>query len=300
MQEIYDELIKNISKEQILCDEPMSKHTTFRIGGPADIFVKIKNLENLKYVLKIAKNRNLPLTIIGNGSNVLVKDNGIRGIVIKLEMNDIQVLDNQIIVDAGATLTKICKVAKENELSGLEFAYGIPGTIGGAIVMNAGAYGGEMKSIVSKTTYMNDNLEVKTISKEEHNFSYRTSIFSENKSLIIISTVLEMTKGSKEDISNQMKQNINSRIEKQPVDLPNAGSTFKRGKDFITAKLIEEAGLKGFSIGGAMVSTKHAGFIINTGNAIAEDVLKLVEQIKKTIKEKFNKEIELEIKVLGE
>ena len=184
----------------------------------ADIFVKIKNLENLKYVLKIAKNRNLPLTIIGNGSNVLVKDNGIRGIVIKLEMNDIQVLDNQIIVDAGATLTKICKVAKENELSGLEFAYGIPGTIGGAIVMNAGAYGGEMKSIVSKTTYMNDNLEVKTISKEEHNFSYRTSIFSENKSLIIISTVLEMTKGSKEDISNQMKQNINSRIEKQPVD----------------------------------------------------------------------------------
>lgn len=214
-------------------------------------------------------------------------------------MDNITVLDDKIEADAGTLLSKVSIIAKDNSLSGLEFAYGIPGTIGGAIYMNAGAYGGEMKDVVESVTYLDENLEVKTISNSELGFKYRESIFEFNKG-IILKTVLILNKGDQNDIERKMQEYLNSRKEKQPLNYPNAGSTFKRGKDFITAKLIEEAGLKGKSIGGAMVSLKHSGFIVNTGNATANDVLELVQLVKNTIKEKFDKDIELEIKILGE
>lgn len=299
MQDIFNDLIKVIDKERILKNEPMSKHTTFKIGGPADLFIKVKTVEELKYVIEKVKDNNKDYYVIGNGSNLLVKDNGIRGIVIKLEFNEINVIDNKINVGAGALLSQVSLIAKENKLSGLEFAYGIPGTVGGAIYMNAGAYGGEMKDIVESVTYLNENLEVKNLSNDELNFRYRESIFEANKG-IILSTVLELQKDDEKNIEEKMQNNLNSRKQNQPLEYPNAGSTFKRGKDFITAKLIEDAGLKGKKIGGAKVSVKHSGFVVNTGNATAKDVLELIEYIRTEVKRKFNKEIELEIKVLGD
>lgn len=299
MQEIYNELIKKINKEQILENEPMSKHTTFKIGGPADLFIKIKTIEELKYVLKTAKTYNVDFVVIGNGSNLLVRDNGIRGIVIKLELNKVNVIENKIEAEASLLLSKVSMLAKENNLSGLEFAYGIPGTIGGAIVMNAGAYGGEMKEVVQSTTYLDENLEIKTINNEEHKFSYRSSIFENNKG-IILNTTLLLKKIDVKEIQEKMQENLKQRKQRQPLEYPSAGSTFKRGKDFITAKLIEDAGLKGKKVGEAMVSTKHSGFIVNAGNAKAEDVLELIDYIKTEVKNKFNKDIELEIKILGE
>ena len=299
MQEIYNELIKKIDKERVLQNELMSKHTTFKIGGPADLLINVKNIEELKYILDTAKKNNINCFVIGNGSNLLVKDKGIRGIVINLEMNEIKVLGNKIEAESGALISRVSMIAKENNLSGLEFAYAIPGTVGGAVYMNAGAYGGEMRDIVESTTYLNENLEVKTINNEEHGFNYRKSIFETNKG-IILNTTLSLKSDDAKKIEEKMQKNLNSRKEKQPLEFANAGSTFKRGKNFITAKLIEDAGLKGKKIGGAMVSTKHSGFIINTGNATAKDILELAEHVKQTIKEKFDKQIELEIKVLGE
>lgn len=299
MQEIYNELIKKIDKGRILENEQMAKHTTFKVGGPADLFIKVKTIEELKYVIEEAKANNISFFIIGNGSNLLVRDNGIRGIVIKLEMNEVKIIENKIVAEAGALLSKVSIIARENNLSGLEFAYGIPGTVGGAVYMNAGAYGGEMRDIVESTTYLNENLEVKTINNEEHGFNYRKSIFETNKG-IILNTTLSLKSNDAKKIEEKMQENLNSRKEKQPLEFANAGSTFKRGKNFITAKLIEDAGLKGKKIGGAMVSTKHSGFIVNTGTATAKDILGLAEYVKQTIKEKFDKQIELEIKILGE
>lgn len=299
MQEIYNKLIKKIEKDCVIQNEPMSKHTTLKIGGPADLFVKIYSIEDLKVVLKAGKDFKIPVYVIGNGSNILVKDNGIRGIVVKLQMNNIEVREDEIYVEAGAMLSRVCIIAKENSLSGLEFAYGIPGTVGGAIYMNAGAYGGEIKDIVVSTTYLDESLDLKTINNLEHEFSYRQSVFN-NSNNIILNTIFKLRKDNIETIEEKMTKFLQSRKEKQPLDFPNAGSTFKRGDGFITAKLIEEAGLKGMTVGSAMVSTKHAGFIVNTGNATAMDILELIDIVKRTIKDKFDKDIELEIKIFGD
>lgn len=299
MEEIYNELIKKIDKDRVLKNEPMSKHTSIKIGGPADIFVKINNLDELKYGINIAKNKQIPVTIVGNGTNLLVKDNGIRGITIKLDLKDIKINDEEIEVEAGVPLPLLARKSYENSLSGLEFASGIPGTVGGAIKMNAGAYGGEFKDIVKETTYLDNKLNIKTITNEEHKFSYRYSIFN-NTEDTIISTKLKLNKAKKEEIQKKMEENTKKRIEKQPIEYPNAGSTFKRKNEDIPAQIIDKCGLKGYNIGDAYVSEKHAGFIINKGKATAEDVLKLIEYIKKVAKEKFKVELELEIKVLGE
>jgi len=272
-----------------------------KYGGPADIFVRVKTLDELKYVLKIAKQEKFPITIIGNGSNVLVKDNGIRGIVIKLNFKDMAMIDEETFnVGAGVQLILLAREAFQRLLTGLEFASGIPGTIGGAIKMNAGAYGGQMSDIVVTTTYLDENMELKTINNEEHNFRYRKSIFAENEKYIIISSIIKLKKGKLEDIKKAMFENTNSRIEKQPINYPSAGSTFKRGEGYIAAKLIDDAGLKGYNIGDAYVSEKHAGFIVNKGNATAKDICSLIEHIKKVVYEKFKVELELEIKILGE
>lgn len=298
-------LIENskISKEKIFYNEPMKKHTTFKIGGLAECFIKIEKIEELKEILKLANENNIPLTIIGNGSNVLVSDKGIPGItlIIKLEKIDIQENEEniQIEVGAGEKLGKLAQVCLQKEITGLEEISGIPGTIGGAIRMNAGAHGREMKDIVKTVKCLDFQGNEKKFTKEELEFNYRSSLFKREK-YIITEITLELQKGKKEEIKAKMNEYKKYRIEKQPIEYPSAGSTFKRGTNFITAKLIDEAGLKGYAIGDAEVSTKHAGFVINKGKATAKDVLTLVKYIQDKVYEKFDKKIELEIEIIGE
>ena len=301
MDNIYNELSKRIDKKRIYLNEPMSKHTSFKIGGPADIYVRANNLEELKYIIEIANRERIPTTVIGNGSNLLVKDSGIRGIVVKVDFKDIEFLQyDKVKVGAGVLLSKIANEAYNKGLSGLEFASGIPGTIGGAIKMNAGAYGMEFKDIIVSTKYLDKALELHEINNKEHDFKYRYSRFNKSNGEIIISTILQLKEEEKETIKTKMEENNKSRREKQPIDFPSGGSTFKRGDGYITAKLIDECGLKGINVGDAYVSEKHAGFIVNKGNATAKDVLKLIDMVKTKVKEKFNIDIELEIEVLGE
>ena len=301
------EIIQNsnltIPKDNILYNEDMKKHTTFKIGGPAECFIKIKTKEELKGILVFARENKIPITILGNGSNILVLDGGIKGITltIQIEYLDIKQDDEkyQVCVGGGYKLAKLAQVFLKNEISGFEELSGIPGTIGGAVSMNAGAHGREMKDIVEKIKCVDIDGNEKEFLNEEAGFGYRKSIFKGN-SYIVTEVELELQKGKQEEIKEKMNEYAKYRKEKQPIEYPSAGSTFKRGKDYITAKLIDEAGLKGYSIGGAVVSTKHSGFVINKGNATAKDVLDLVKYIKDTIEEKFDKKIELEIEVVGE
>lgn len=304
MNSTYEGLLKIVPQNNIFLNEPMSKHTSFKIGGNADYFIKVQTEEQLKSILEFSKKENIPLTIIGNGSNLLVLDSGIKGITLKIDIKNINVDINEqnaaIIVGAGYSVSLISKMAIEYGLGNLEFLSGIPATIGGAIRMNAGAFGNEMKDIVSEVKYIDKNGKINVLKNEEINFSYRNSIFEENKEWIIVECKIVVPLKNKEEVKKRIEEISEARREKQPIEYPSAGSTFKRGEDFITAKLIDDAGLKGMRIGDAEVSTKHAGFIVNKGNATASDVLKLVEHIKKVIKEKFNKNIELEILVIGE
>ncbi len=303
MTEFDKQLQEIVSRNDILKNEPMSKHTSFKIGGNADYFVKITNCDKLKKVLNLAEKNNIPITVVGNGTNLLVREGGIRGIVIKLELNQFKIKKNVneviITVESGMTLSTLSAIALKEEISGLEFLSGIPGTIGGALRMNAGAYGKEMKDIVLKTRYMTYDGKIKTLSLEDHKFEYRNSIFSRLKG-IIIDTTIRGTQGNSTDIKNLMEEYSISRKASQPLDYPSAGSSFKRLGEVVTAKIIDECGLKGFNIGDAEISTKHAGFIINKGKATSNDVLKLVEEVKRQVKEKCDLDIELEILVLGE
>lgn len=308
-EEIYNLLAQKIPNDNILKNEPMTKHTSFKIGGNAEIFVKANNIEEIKHVLKICKKNNIPLTIVGNGSNLLVKDSGIKGIVLKINSNNISIencniianKDNYVIVtvDAGMPLGKLAQILLKKSITGFEFASGIPGTIGGAIRMNAGAYGYEFKDIVTETTCINLDGEIFKLNNEQQKFGYRSSIFKDEKSIILETKLLLSMTDDTEQIKNKMDEYKKNRLEKQPIEFPSAGSTFKRGENFITAQLIDECGLKGLSVGGAQVSTKHAGFVINTGDATAEDVLNLIEIIKEKVLQKCGKSIELEIEVVG-
>ena len=301
-KEIIEKIQKIIPKEKIYINEDMKKHTSFKIGGPAECLIKIENKVQLKNIFEIAKDFNIPLTIIGNGSNILVSDKGIKGIVLKIEIKKLEIQENNekvnVTVGSGEKLGIIAQKFLNQEIEGFEFASGIPGTIGGAIRMNAGAHGKEMKDIVKTVTYMDRDGNIKKIENAEAEFKYRNSIFS-HKDYVIIETELELQKGNKEEILAKMQEYANFRKEKQPLEYPSAGSTFKRGEDFITAKLIDECGLKGYQIGGAQISEKHAGFIINKGNATAEDVMKLIEYTKEQIYNKFGKRIETEIEILN-
>ena len=292
------ELLKvNIPEEKIFTNEPMSKHTSFKIGGPADIFVKASDISQIENVLKVCRENSIPLTVVGNGSNLLVKDKGIRGIVLKNCMNKYRIEKNdegaEVYVDAGVLNAVLAQALMKEGLTGFEFAAGIPGTVGGAIFRNAGAYGGEIKDIIE------DGNKIKTISKQEQDFAYRHSIF-ENSKAIIIGAKFKLNTGNIDDIKEKMNANLLSRKDKQPIENPSAGSTFKRGDGFITAKIIDECGLKGISIGDAKVSEKHAGFVVNTGNATAKDVICLIEKIKAEVYKKTGKQIETEIKIIGE
>lgn len=301
-QKIYELLTNEIKQGIVKIDEPMKKHTNFKIGGNADVFVIAKNIEEIKCVIKFSKENNIPLTILGNGSNVLVSDKGIRGIVLQIGLKEIKVEKHEnalIEVDAGAMLGALAQILLKQSISGFEFAAGIPGSIGGAIRMNAGAYGGEMKDIVKNVTVLNEKGEINILTNEECEFSYRHSRFTNSKEIIIKAT-LELPFGNENEIKAKMDEYAQSRKEKQPLNLPSAGSTFKRGADFITAKLIDECGLKGYTSGNAQVSTLHAGFVVNLGNATAQDVLSVVNHVKQVVLEKTGKQIELEIELLGE
>lgn len=302
--EIYEKLENKMKNSEIKTNEDMSKHTSFKVGGKADIFIKINDIQDLKYILDFTKKNNIPLTIIGNGSNVLVKDNGIRGITIYLNFDDIQIDEEQngeviVTVGSGVKLAMLAVILQKKGIAGFEFASGIPGTIGGAIRMNAGAYGKEMKEVVENVTYMDEEGNKHKLENEQMDFSYRHSRFKE-KQEIIIEAQLKFQKEDAEKIKERMDEYRKARMEKQPIDMPSAGSTFKRGTNYISAKLIDDAGLKGYKIGGAQVSEKHAGFIVNKGNATAQDILDLIDYVIKVVYEKFGKILELEVEVIGE
>lgn len=297
-------LKQNINiEEKIIFDEPMKNHTSFKIGGTADFFIKVDTIEELKMAIKYGKERNLPITIIGNGSNLLVLDKGIRGLVIKINIEKLEIEKCkdyiEVTVGSGYKIMPLAIKLMNQEISGLEELAGIPGTIGGAIYMNAGAYGKEIKDINISTKCMDIDGNIFELSNEEQQFSYRSSIYNK-KNYIILETKLKLEYGKKQEIGQKMNNYLASRKEKQPLEYPSAGSSFKRQEGIITAKLIDECGLKGYEIGGAKVSEKHAGFIINYQNATAKDVLNLIKYVKEKVYEKVGIKIEEEIKIIGE
>lgn len=304
IKELIEKNKLEIEKEKILFNEPMKKYSTFKIGGLAECLIKIDNIDDLKKVLKFSKENNIKITIIGNGSNVLILDGGIKGITMLIKIENYQINEAaqneiEVIAGAGCKIGKLAQVFLKNEITGFEELSGIPGTLGGAVKMNAGAHGKEFVDIIEEVKVIDYNGKEKTIKKEECEFSYRNSIFK-HENYIIIEVKMKLEKGNETNIKNKMTEYLKYRKEKQPIEYPSAGSTFKRGNDFITAKLIDLAGLKGFSIGDAQISCKHSGFIINKGNATAKDVLELVKHVEKTIEKEFNKKIELEIEIIGE
>lgn len=298
---ILKDLSELISQEKILIDEKMSKHTCFKIGGPADFYIKPTEIEDLKKILPYLKENKIPTIILGNGSNMLVKDNGIRGVVIEIgdSFNKIEINNNKVKAYSGIKLSALSKQILKKELKGFEFANGIPGTLGGAVAMNAGAYGGEMKDVISKVEVIDFEGNLLEFTNQEMEFNYRKSKIT-NKNLIVVSATLELEKGKFEEIKAQIDDYTNRRRTKQPLEFPSAGSTFKRPKEGYASKLIEDSGLKGLTVGGAKVSEKHSGFIINFDNATAQDVLDLIEKVKEKVNEKFNIQLEEEVKIIGE
>lgn len=290
-----------LGSDNVKLQEPMSKHTTFRIGGPADFYLCPHSTKEVQQTVQICKEENLPYFILGNGSNLLVSDKGYRGAIIQLWKNfsDISVKDCCITAKAGALLSKVAAEALEEGLTGMEFASGIPGTIGGAVFMNAGAYGGEMKDVIKEVKVLDDQGEIRVLSNEEMKLGYRTSIVKE-KGYTVLSAVLQLKKGDISVIRETMEDLKNRRTSKQPLDMPSAGSTFKRPEGYFAGKLIMDSGLRGFSVGGAQVSEKHCGFVVNKGGATAEDVTALIREVQRRVKEKFGVELETEVRFLGE
>lgn len=299
-RDFYNRLAEIVSAEAILANEPMKKHTTFRIGGNADLLVSPK-VSQVSEIMSLAKEYDVPVTVIGNGSNLLVGDKGIRGLVLAFgkEAEDIQLNGTRMTAAAGTILAKAAAEAAKNSLTGLEFAAGIPGSLGGAIVMNAGAYGGEMKDVVVSAKVLTPEGEVLELSKEELDLSYRHSCIPE-KGYIVLEASMELTHGEETIIREMMADFKNRRVDKQPLEYPSAGSTFKRPEGHFAGKLIQDADLRGYQVGGAQISEKHCGFVINTGNATAQDVLQLIQDVKKTVYGKFQVELEPEVKMIGE
>lgn len=290
-----------LGSDNVKQQEPMSRHTTFRIGGPADFYLCPHSTKEVQEIVEICKEEKLPYFVLGNGSNLLVSDKGYRGVVIQLWKNfsDITVKDCCIQAKAGALLSKVAAEALEAGLTGMEFASGIPGTIGGAAFMNAGAYGGEMKDIIKSVKVLDTQGEVRVLPKEELKMGYRTSIVKE-KGYTVLSVELELTRGNQEEIRNTMEDLKERRTSKQPLEMPSAGSTFKRPEGYFAGKLIMDSGLRGFSVGGAQVSEKHCGFVVNKGGATAMDVLNLIREVQRRVKEQFGVDLETEVRFLGE
>ena len=297
-----NEWIRKLGEQvEILVAEPMKNHTTFRIGGPADALALPKTPEEVAEVVRFCHEHAQPYYVLGNGSNLLVSDEGYRGLVLQLyrNFNDIQVNGETITVQSGAMLAAVARTAYQTGLTGLEFASGIPGPIGGAVVMNAGAYGGEMKNVLKEVTVLTKEGEVLVIPAKALELGYRTSVIPKN-GWIVLGAVLQLKKGDQEQILARMEELKEQRIIKQPLDLPSAGSTFKRPEGYFAGKLIMDAGLRGFTVGGAQVSEKHCGFVVNRGNATAADVWELICEVKRRVKEMTGVELEPEVKLLGD
>ena len=300
-QNFYDKLNNVIAKDSILIDEPMSRHTTFRVGGPADFFVTPKAKEEVRDVIRICKEAGMPYYIIGNGSNLLVSDAGYRGVIVQIykEMNEVKVEGDLVKAQAGALLSGIAAKALGAELSGFEFASGIPGTIGGACVMNAGAYGGEMKDVLEFVTVLTGEGKIIELGRNELELGYRTSVIAK-KGYIVLGAVLKLERGDGEKIKTYMDELKEKRVTKQPLEYPSAGSTFKRPEGYFAGKLIQDAGLRGFQVGGAQVSEKHCGFVINRDHATAADIMELMRQVQIRVKENSGVDLEPEVKRLGD
>lgn len=300
MSHFYDEITTALPELKVLKDEPMRRHTTFRIGGPADYFV-CPGRAQIAEVLAVAKKCGMAITVIGNGSNLLVGDKGIRGLVVEIgsAMNQIMVDKNRITAGAGALLSKVAAKAAAAELGGMEFAAGIPGSVGGAVTMNAGAYGGEMKDILRTVTVLTPEGELKTLDVSEMDLSYRHSCVPEQQ-YIVLEAEIELGYKPEKEIRAQMEELRNKRIEKQPLEYPSAGSTFKRPEGYFAGKLIMDAGLRGYRVGDAQVSEKHCGFVINRKNASAQEVRQLMQDVQDKVKAQFGVMLEPEVKMLGE
>lgn len=290
-----------IGKDRVLVEEPMKKHTTFRLGGAADYFLSPEKAEQVAELIHICREENISYFILGNGSNLLVSDRGYRGTVIQIfkNMNDIRVEGTKLYVQAGALLSAIARKALDAGLTGMEFASGIPGTVGGAAVMNAGAYGGEMKDIIKSVTVLTKEGEMKVLDASELQFGYRTSVIKEN-GYVVLGAVIQLCPGDKETIQKRMEELKEQRVTKQPLEYASAGSTFKRPEGYFAGKLIQDAGLRGYQVGGAQVSEKHCGFVINTGDAVAEDVWNLIHDVQEKVYDKFQVKLEPEVKFLGD
>ena len=283
----------------VRCDEPMSSHCTFRAGGTAKYYVIPDEYKKVRDVLRLCVEENIPYYVIGNGSNLLVQDDGFDGVIIEIdsELAKIEINGNEIVAKAGAKLSKIAVKALNESLTGFEFAHGIPGNLGGAVTMNAGAYGGEMKDVLKWVKVLDNNGEMKTLKAEELELGYRTSIIVKEK-MIVLEACIELHEGNRDEIEMHMKELMAKRKEKQPLEYPSAGSTFKRPEGYFAGKLIQDAGLKGYRVGGAMVSEKHSGFVINYDNATATDIINLMKDVRKKVYEEFQVTLEPEVKIL--
>lgn len=298
---LYKELCQILGEENVRVSEPMSRHTTFQVGGPADYFVTPKEERQIQDVAAVLQGAGVPFYIMGNGSNLLVGDKGYRGVMIQIckKMNQIEIQDNMIHAQAGALLSKIAAKALTAGLAGFEFASGIPGSLGGAVMMNAGAYGGEMKQVVTAARVMKISGEMEEVPVGEMGLGYRTSIFSKNGD-IVMSADIKLDTGDVEKIRANMEELKKKRVEKQPLEYPSAGSTFKRPEGYFAGKLIQDSGLRGFRVGDAQVSEKHCGFVVNRGQATAAEIMDLIEQVSDRVYTQFGVRLEPEVRQVGE
>ena len=298
--ELYKALCEISGEGNVLKDEPMKMHTTFRIGGPADYFIQPSKIEEIRRIVAVCRECSTPYYIMGNGSNLLVGDKGFRGVIVQVfkQMSDVYADGERVYAQAGALLSKTAAVACEASLTGMEFASGIPGTLGGALRMNAGAYGGEIKDVLLDAQVLTQDGEFLTLTAEELELSYRHSCIFE-KNYVVVSARFAFEKGDADQIRGRMDELAKARREKQPLEFPSAGSTFKRPEGYFAGKLIQDAGLKGYTVGGAQVSEKHSGFVINRGGATAEEVVFLIKQVQKKVMKQFNVMMQPEVRFIG-
>ena len=298
--DIYNQLIHYVSPENVKQNEALSSYTWTKTGGPADFLVFPTNFEEISRTFEVAKQNNIPVTVLGNGSNLIIKDGGIRGIVIILtQLDDVRVDGDAIVAQSGAAIIDVSRIALQHELTGLEFACGIPGTVGGALFMNAGAYGGEVKDVLESAVVLTADGELVTLTKDEFDFGYRSSAFAKKK-MCVLEATFRCRKGDPEQIKEKMDELTYLRESKQPLEYPSCGSVFKRPEGHFAGKLIQESGLQGTQIGGVQVSAKHAGFMVNIDHGTASDYIALIQHVQKTVKEKFDVQLETEVKIIGE
>ena len=297
---MIESLKQIVGENSILENENMASHTTFKCGGNASLYIAPNSTDELVKVLEVLRNENYPYMVIGNGSNLLVKDSGYDGAIVEVDkkISEIDVRGEEIIVEAGAKLSKVATIAMENDLAGFEFAHGIPGNMGGAVVMNAGAYGGEMKDVLKWVKVVDQNGEIKTLENEELELGYRTSRVMKEK-MIVLEACIKLELGVMGDIAEVMALLMSKRKASQPLEYPSAGSTFKRPEGYFAGKLVQDAGMKGYRVGDAMVSDKHSGFVINCGNATATEVIQVIKDVQAKVKEDFGVDLEPEVRIIG-